>query len=202
MVLVTSPLSFHAIYLPSMLMALRLPLPKNLLVHSHWTVESTKMSKSIGNVADPVKAIDEFGIDLVRYYLARVGGRFKDDVGQSHSRVLRLGCPVSLKCRADWSQEQLQKHSREIISLLGNLYLRATSAKISKRVASVPRPSISLLSSTGTSALEPLLNSLKALAPTYEQNMQRFQVADAVDTIVLALQEVRRACHLGVRSDS
>ena len=67
-----------------MLMALRLPLPKNLLVHSHWTVERTKMSKSIGNVADPVKAIDEFGIDLVRYYLARVGGRFKDDVGQSH----------------------------------------------------------------------------------------------------------------------
>ncbi|KAI0326731.1 hypothetical protein GY45DRAFT_1258429 [Cubamyces sp. BRFM 1775] len=162
-------LRFHAIYFPAMLMALGIPLPKQLLVHSHWTVERAKMSKSVGNVADPVKAIDEFGIDLVRYYLARVGGRFKDDV--------------------DWSQEQLQKHSKEIISLLGNLFLRATSAKIMKRVASVPRPTVFLLSGTGTSSLAPLLNSLKALAPTYEQNMQRFQVADAVEAIVLALQE-------------
>ncbi|KAH9899436.1 tRNA synthetases class I (M)-domain-containing protein [Cubamyces lactineus] len=162
-------LRFHALYLPAMLMALSLPLSKQLLVHSHWTVEKAKMSKSVGNVADPVKAIDEYGIDLVRYYLARVGGRFKDDV--------------------DWSQEQLQKHCREIISLLGNLFLRATSRKIMKRVASVPRPSVSLLSGTGTSSLAPLLSSLKALAPSYEQNMQRFQVADAVEAIVLALQE-------------
>jgi len=39
------------------------------------------MSKSIGNVADPFDAMDEFGVDVVRYYLARVGGRFRDDVG-------------------------------------------------------------------------------------------------------------------------
>ena len=72
---------FHAIYFPAMLQALGLPLSTRLLAHSHWTVDRAKMSKSVGNVADPIKAIDEFGIDLVRYYLARVGGRFKDDVG-------------------------------------------------------------------------------------------------------------------------
>ena len=64
-----------------MLQALGLPLATRLLAHSHWTVDRAKMSKSVGNVADPIKAIDEFGIDLVRFYLARVGGRFKDDVG-------------------------------------------------------------------------------------------------------------------------
>lgn len=75
--------SFHAIYFPAMLKALDLPLSRTLLTHSHWTVDRTKMSKSIGNVADPIKAIDEIGLDIVRFYLARVGGRFKDDVGQS-----------------------------------------------------------------------------------------------------------------------
>ncbi|KAJ3488505.1 hypothetical protein NLI96_g2773 [Meripilus lineatus] len=106
-------LRFHAIYFPAMLLALDLPLPKQLLSHSHWTVDQRKMSKSIGNVADPIQAIDEYGLDVVRYYLARVGGRFKDDV--------------------DWSTSQLEKHSKEITSLLGNLYLRITSQKIEAR---------------------------------------------------------------------
>lgn len=74
--------SFHAIYFPAILQALGLPLTTQLLTHSHWTVDQRKMSKSVGNVADPVQAIDEFGIDVVRFYLARVGGRFKDDVGE------------------------------------------------------------------------------------------------------------------------
>lgn len=75
--------SFHAIYLPAILKALGLPLQLRLLAHAHWTVEQKKMSKSLGNVADPFEAIQEFGVDIVRYYLARVGGRFRDDVGTS-----------------------------------------------------------------------------------------------------------------------
>ena len=65
-----------------MLQALELPLPQRLLAHPHWTINRRKMSKSIGNVVDPFQAIEEQGADLVRYYLARVGGRFKDDVGK------------------------------------------------------------------------------------------------------------------------
>ncbi|KAI9513225.1 tRNA synthetases class I (M)-domain-containing protein [Russula earlei] len=71
---------FHAIYFPAMLQALDLPLPKRLLAHCHWTVSRRKMSKSIGNVVDPFEAMQDLGTDLVRYYLARIGGRFKDDV--------------------------------------------------------------------------------------------------------------------------
>ena len=79
---------FHAIYFPAMLIALGLPLPRRLLAHAHWTVEQKKMSKSLGNVADPFDAINEYGIDVVRYYLARVGGKFRDDVGASFSIVI------------------------------------------------------------------------------------------------------------------
>jgi methionyl-tRNA synthetase len=67
-----------------MLQALDLPLPKRILAHSHWTVNRRKMSKSIGNVVDPFQVMEVLDTDLVRYYLARIGGRFKDDVGESN----------------------------------------------------------------------------------------------------------------------
>jgi methionyl-tRNA synthetase len=76
-----------------MLLALSLPLQKTLLAHAHWTIEQKKMSKSIGNVADPFDAMNTFGVDVVRYYLARVGGRFRDDVGASLSLVSTLWGP-------------------------------------------------------------------------------------------------------------
>jgi methionyl-tRNA synthetase len=66
-----------------MLKAVDLPLTTQLLTHSHWTVEGRKMSKSIGNVVDPNLVLEAYGIDAVRFYFARVGGRFKDDVGTS-----------------------------------------------------------------------------------------------------------------------
>jgi methionyl-tRNA synthetase len=81
---------FHAIYLPAILTALGLPLSRQILAHSHWTVDQKKMSKSIGNVADPIEAINEHGVDIVRWYLARVGGRWRTDVGKSYYLVYNL----------------------------------------------------------------------------------------------------------------
>lgn len=66
-----------------MLMALDLPLPKQLLAHSHWTVEGKKMSKSLKNVVDPFRMMDTYGTDAARYFLAYVGGRFKYNLGMS-----------------------------------------------------------------------------------------------------------------------
>jgi methionyl-tRNA synthetase len=73
-----------------MLLALSLPLQKTILAHAHWTVQQKKMSKSIGNVADPLEAMNAFGVDVVRYYLTRVGGRFRDDVGTFFHFILAL----------------------------------------------------------------------------------------------------------------
>jgi len=78
---------FHAIYFPAMLLALHLPLPEILLTHAHWTANQKKMSKSLGNVADPIAAMDAFGVDGIRYYMARVGGRFRDDVGELYNQA-------------------------------------------------------------------------------------------------------------------
>src|SRR5699024_4718930 len=62
---------FHTIYWPIMLMALDLPLPKKVFAHGWILMKDGKMSKSKGNVVDPVKLTDRYGLDALRYYLLR-----------------------------------------------------------------------------------------------------------------------------------
>ncbi|KAG5640555.1 hypothetical protein DXG03_008118 [Asterophora parasitica] len=153
---------FHAVYLPAILQALELPLQKRLLAHAHWTVEQKKMSKSVGNVADPFEAMDEFGVDVIRFYLARVGGRFRDDT--------------------DWSREQLEKHDREIQSLLGNFLLRATSPKIASRAAGV-QP-VSLQAIHPSPPILALLTATKQLPPKLRSAMESLELGDALGEVI------------------
>src|SRR5699024_7320298 len=62
---------FHTIYWPIILMALDLPLPKKIFAHGWILMKDGKMSKSKGNVVDPVVLIENYGLDAVRYYLLR-----------------------------------------------------------------------------------------------------------------------------------
>lgn len=62
---------FHTIIWPIMLMALDLPLPKSVFGHGWLLFDSDKMSKSKGNVVDPLVLIEEFGVDPIRYFLMR-----------------------------------------------------------------------------------------------------------------------------------
>ena len=64
-------LRFHAGIWPAMLMMLNLSLPKVLLVHGHVQADGVKMSKTIGNVIDPMEIIDNYGVDALRYYFSR-----------------------------------------------------------------------------------------------------------------------------------
>lgn len=78
---------FHCIYWPAFLMALDLPLPKQILTHAHWTLGNEKMSKSTGMVVNPFFALDRFGVDCMRYYLAFDGG-IKDDSSYDNSFII------------------------------------------------------------------------------------------------------------------
>lgn len=64
-------LRFHAVYWPAFLMAAGIEPPKSIIAHGWWTNEGQKISKSVGNVIDPFKLIDDFGLDPVRYFLMR-----------------------------------------------------------------------------------------------------------------------------------
>jgi methionyl-tRNA synthetase len=64
-------LRFHAVYWPAFLLAAGLPTPKRIYAHGWWTKEGQKISKSLGNVIDPLQLAADFGLDQIRYFLLR-----------------------------------------------------------------------------------------------------------------------------------
>ncbi|KAF8802815.1 hypothetical protein BYT27DRAFT_7111528 [Phlegmacium glaucopus] len=165
-------LRFHAIYLPAILLGLSsIPLPSRLLAHAHWTVSQKKMSKSLGNVADPLDAMEKWGVDGVRFYLIRVGGRWRDDV--------------------DWSEDQVDKHVKEIRSQLGNYFLRITSPKLAIRA----KEASSLLASHST--LHPLNVELKqmvqSLPEKIKERMDALEAGEALDEIMSVLRVANKS---------
>ncbi|TDZ40001.1 putative methionine--tRNA ligase [Colletotrichum spinosum] len=100
---------FHGVYWPALLMALDLPLPKQLLTHAHWTLGKKKMSKSVGNVVNPFFAVDRWGLDAMRYFMLNDGGIARD---------------------ADYENSLVMaRYAKDLQSTLGNLVSRVTKAK-------------------------------------------------------------------------
>lgn len=80
---------FHTIYWPIILMALKLPLPKQVYGHGWILLKGGKMSKSVGNVVDPVVLVDKYGVDALRYHVLREmsygsDGVYNEDLLVSH----------------------------------------------------------------------------------------------------------------------
>ena len=62
-------IKFHAIYWPAFLLSAKLDLPKSIFAHGYFTVNGQKMSKSLGNVIDPLEMVEKYGVDAFRYYV-------------------------------------------------------------------------------------------------------------------------------------
>src|SRR3954464_9162922 len=71
-------LKFHTVFWPAILMAAGIEVPKRVFVHGFLLIDDKKMSKSLGNVIDPFKVIDLYGVDALRYYLMAAVGFGQD----------------------------------------------------------------------------------------------------------------------------
>jgi len=78
---------FHAVYWPAFLMSAGLPPPRRVSSHGWWVVEGEKMSKSLGNVVEPRKLVETYGLDQVRYFLLREKP-FGADGSMSHQAIV------------------------------------------------------------------------------------------------------------------
>lgn len=78
---------FHAVYWPAFLMSAGVPLPKRVSSHGWWVVEGEKMSKSLGNVIEPRKLVETYGLDQIRYFLLREKP-FGTDGSMSHPAIV------------------------------------------------------------------------------------------------------------------
>ena len=112
-------LRFHAIYWPAILKSAGLKLPKSLFVHGYLTVDGQKMSKTLGNVIDPVREIDKYGTDSIRYYLLR---------------------EIPSSGDGDFSERRFKEiYNADLANGLGNLVARV--AKLAKDIQSTKRES-------------------------------------------------------------
>lgn len=102
---------FHAVYWPAFLMSAKLELPKELFIHGYFTVNGQKMSKTLGNVIDPVEIINKYGADSLRYYFLAKFSPFTD---------------------GDFSEEKLKDvYNADLANGLGNLVSRV--AKLAEK---------------------------------------------------------------------
>ncbi|NLY19130.1 MAG: methionine--tRNA ligase [Clostridiaceae bacterium] len=86
---------FHTIIWPAMLMALDLPLPKQVYGHGWLVLDGGKMSKSKGNVVDPVVLVDKYGLDAIRYFLLREVPFGSDGVFSNEALINRINSDLA-----------------------------------------------------------------------------------------------------------
>ncbi len=86
---------FHTIIWPIMLMALDLPLPKQIFGHGWLVLEGGKMSKSKGNVVDPLVLIDRYGADAIRYFLLREVPFGSDGIFSNEALINRINIDLA-----------------------------------------------------------------------------------------------------------
>ena len=111
---------FHCLYWPAMLLSTNLPLPRQIPVHGFMTIEGKRISKTLGNVIDPVELVDKVGVDAVRYYLMR---------------------NLSFASDGDFSRAGLlQYYNDELGNDLGNLLNRVVSMIKRYRQGNIPVP--------------------------------------------------------------
>jgi methionyl-tRNA synthetase len=111
---------FHTVYWPAFLMSAGLALPKRVFAHGFINVKGEKMSKSVGNVIDPIALVDEFGVDQVRYFLLR-----EVPFGQDGS----------------YSEEGIiSRINSDLANELGNLAQRSLSMVAKNLSGAVPEP--------------------------------------------------------------
>jgi methionyl-tRNA synthetase len=135
---------FHAVYWPAMLMAAGLRLPTTVFCHGWWTVDGEKMSKTQGNVVDPLKLSNDVGVDAFRYFMLR---------------------EVPLGADGDFSHEAfLTRYNAELANDLGNL-LNRTLGMVQKYQPIEPASAaVDPLKTEGL--LEGVRRHMEALAPS------------------------------------
>jgi methionyl-tRNA synthetase len=148
---------FHAVYWPAFLMAAGLPVPKRIFSHGWWTVEGAKMSKSVGNVVDPLDLVARFGLDPVRFFLLR---------------------EVPFGNDGDFSERALiSRMTTELANDLGNLCQRTLS--LIARNCGGALPAVGALEAEDTAILE----QSRALPALLRTRIDRQALNDALEDV-------------------
>ncbi|MBU4198840.1 MAG: methionine--tRNA ligase [Verrucomicrobia bacterium] len=159
-------LTTHTVYWPTMLKAMGVPMPKTIFAHGWWLIGDSKMSKSAGNVINPIDLADRYGVDAFRYFLL-AEMTLGQDCHFSEEAFIR-------RCNADLAND------------VGNLLSRITKLVTSYCGGIIPAPG-------EDTADEPILRQavLKAVK-TMEESLGRMRLDLGLAAVIGAVREANR----------
>lgn len=155
-------LTTHAVYWPTMLFSLGVELPQKIFAHGWWLTGDAKMSKSLGNVVDPLDLIAEHGVDAVRYYLMR---------------EMVLGSDANFS-----PQSFLKRYNSDLANDFGNLLNRVSGLVGKYFSGSIPDPALP------TAAEQAIISTAHALKHKTPLLVEQMRIHEAIEE---ALQLVR-----------
>jgi len=145
---------FHAVYWPAILLSAGLELPKAIFVHGYLKINGKKISKSLGNVINPDRMVQTYGLDQFRYYMIRDNSPVND---------------------GDFSEERLvERVNEELVSNYSNLFYRVTSFIDKNFGGKIPKAAID----KNISAI------IKAKVNDYKRKMEEFRLNEALETAI------------------
>ena len=157
---------FHTIIWPALLMALDLPLPKQVFGHGWLKIDGGKISKSLGNYKDPREYIDNYGVDAVRYYALR---------------------EVSFGSDGNFSEEALiARTNADLANTLGNLLNRTIAMTNKYFDGAISNSKVNEEIDTE------LINKASNLKLVVDKNMEKLYISDALEEIFNFLRECNK----------
>ncbi len=159
-------LTTHTVYWPTMLMSSGIELPKTIFAHGWWLMGDEKMSKSSGNVINPMDLIDDYGVDPVRYYLMR-------------EMVLGQDANFTLK-------SFVNRYNSDLANDFGNLLSRISTLINKNYDGYIPK-----VSSLGDE--EKRLKSISVeLVKKFDNNMLRMSINEAIEETLQFVRNINR----------
>ena len=159
-------LTTHAVYWPTMLLSAGIPLPKTIFAHGWWLSGSSKMSKSIGNVVNPLDLIEQYGVDPVRFYLMR-----EMVLGQD----------------ANFTMDSfVKRYNSDLANDFGNLLNRITTLLNKNYEGIIPEEG------ERTSDEESIIGSVEALVNNMDIKIKEMKINESIEEIMQFIRSINK----------
>ena len=159
-------LTTHTVYWPTILMSAGIELPKSIFAHGWWLMGESKMSKSLGNVINPMDLIDNYGVDPVRYYLMR-----EMVLGQDSSFTM---------------ESFIQRYNSDLANDFGNLLSRVSTLMKKNYDGKIPEPG------DFTESEAVIKSNGESLGEIVKEKIEAMRLNEAIEEIMQYIRSVNK----------
>ncbi len=162
-------LTTHTVYWPTMLKAMNVAMPETIFAHGWWLVGESKMSKSLGNVINPMEMIEKYGVDAFRYFV---------------TAEMALGQDASFT-----EDAFIRRYNADLANDLGNLLSRILNMTTRYCGGKIPAPAPNALEGADEKAL---WGKIQAAADAMEKSLAGLKINEGLAEIIAAVRETNR----------